>query len=447
MTTLPHHVPDWLLNEDGQIIPIRDAEFWTPGADAMAHCDLCYRRCSIPPGMAGWCGHRFNDNGRMALDAHGVTSALVKQMRGYQADPFLTYKPGALSLFIGGAYCTAGCKFCMSTDIVWNPGKLNWVGGKPGNLAHQGGHYHALAYLHPAGVIETAKQWGCSQVEFGINEPLLTWEYTYDVARLAKEAGLDVVVETNGFSTPEAVQALAPFVDAVDLGIKGSAAPAFYARWMDAPGALTAVFQSALEWKRAGVHLIIGDVIAPPHMQTDREATEAQNRLYGWIADNLDEHTPTLITPMMQPGPQRPGEKRAGGFFLPGTAVDGDMARYGRRLFAALDRAKAAGLHYAHMKRETETITCHSCSGILLRFQSPMKHCEPCIMPTHFCGWWSHEQFVTDGRCAHCGTAVPIVVATAEELAAARPHIGTGFPVEFRQRDVAAGGEWATLNV
>lgn len=442
-------IQEWIFDEENdRVYPIRDAELWTAGADGSVHCDLCYRQCVIPSGAAGWCNFRFNFEGKMALTTHGIIAALVKQMSGYQACPFLTFKPGTLTLFVGGIFCTAACKFCMSTDIALNPSRVAWLGSRPANFATPAGHYHRLAYLHPNGVIEIAKQWGCTRILFGINEPLLTWEYTYDVARLAKQAGLDVVVETNGFSAPEAVQRLAPYVDAVDLGIKGSASPAFYEKWMDSPGALTAVFQSALEWKRGGVHLIIGDVVAPPHMQDEGETIEAQNRLYGWIADNLGEHTPVLITPMMQPGPQQPDkEARLNGLFLPGTAVAADMVRYSQRVYASLGRARAAGLAYAHLKTNTETITCHSCGGVLLCFQSPMKCCDPCLMPTDFCRWWKHEQYVTNGRCDHCGTAVPIVTATAEELAAARQHIGAGFPPGFRQRDATPGAVWKSFNV
>ncbi len=58
-------------------------------------------------------------------------------------------------------------------------------------------------------------------VVFAENEPTLSYEFTYDVARLAKSEVLRVDVYGNGFSAPAAIRKLAPYVDAVDIGIKG----------------------------------------------------------------------------------------------------------------------------------------------------------------------------------------------------------------------------------
>jgi len=79
----------------------------------------------------------------------------------------------------------------------------------------------------------------------------------------------------------------------------------------------------------------------------------------------------------------------------------------------------AAGLAYAHMKRDDEIIRCHACAGVLLAVRSPRLHGQPCTMPTHFCPFWRHEQHVTDGCCDHCGAAVPIVTLTPAAVAAA----------------------------
>jgi len=83
----------------------------------------------------------------------------------------------------------------------------------------------------------------------------------------------------------------------------------------------------------------------------------------------------------------------------------------------------------------------------LLRLMSPCLGCAPCIMPTHYCPWWQHEQHVTDGRCDHCGTAVPIVTLTAEELMETKRHI-TNKPFEIEQIDMKKPEPaWKTVSI
>ena len=47
------------------------------------------------------------------------------------------------------------------------------------------------------------------------------------------------------------------------------------------------------------------------------------------------------------------------------------------------------------------------------------RESDNCTMFDTGCDCWSHTQHVTEGRCDHCGAAVPIVTLPHEELAAA----------------------------
>ena len=425
-------IKDWKLDKLGHAVVTREARYWRPAKGRSVICDLCYRACVIEPGQAGWCKSRVNRSGRLVLSSHGVLSSLALQMRGYQVDPFMTYKPGALSLFVGGTHCTSGCVFCMSKEITWRPDRIPWGYGER-KLA-QGLFFTHRAMVHPKAVIWTAQYLGCSQIEFGINEPLMTYEYTLDTARLAKAAGLEVVIETNGFSSTAAIRELAPYIDAVDLGIKGSADPAFYAKWMKAPGSsVEAVKESALEWRRAGVHLIIGDVIAPSHMQSEEAFNQSVRDFYQWIYDNLGALTEVLITTLNIPGPASSQASDDDRLFLPPTATRLDKEIYQAKINWAICAAHKIGLPYAHNKTALEPILCHACKGELLVFKTPEVYCFPCTMPMQFCDQWDTTSYVTAGHCDHCGAQVPIVSQTAEEreksLAALR-----SFPDEPRYK-------------
>jgi pyruvate formate lyase activating enzyme len=414
-------IPDWHLDDQGRVVAVRDAEFWTPADGGAVDCSLCYRKCHLQPGERGWCHYRVNDAGTMRLTNHGVVSCVVRQMRGYAPDPFLTYKPGALSLFVGGVNCTAGCSFCMSTDISWNPDKVPWAVGEK-TLA-QGLLYGLRAMAHPRMIVDYALRQHAQQIEFGINEPTLSYEYTLDIARMARAAGLDVVIETNGFCGAEVIRALAPYTNAVDVGVKGCADPAFYDRWMKSPGAVPTVLESLRAWRDAGVFVLVGDLVAPPHMQSDDEFEHAAFEFYTWVRENLGNMTPVLSTGIMFPGPQ--GTHKKGLMVTPPHTAE----EYAQRIDAAVVMARRVGLPYAHGKRVHETIRCHNCGGVLLSFWNRSQRpenpsgifCKNCLMPRHYCNWEGHDQFVTDGHCDHCGAAVPIVTQ------AGRPDIPLGY--------------------
>lgn len=421
--------PEPLLWEHGDEHVLAHARplFWSAGEDNRVDCTLCYRRCSLADGERGPCGYRVNEGGRMGLVGHGVVSSVVRQIRGFGPDPFIVFKPGATSLFLGGTRCTARCSFCMSASIVWAPERLKWALPRDQAAGADSAWYGALAFLHPLDAVAAAKEVGAQQVLFGINEPTLSFEWTLDVARLAKEEGLDVCVESNGFTEPEAIRLLAPYVDAVDVGVKGSADPEFYARRMKSPGAVPAVLRSLAEWKNAGVHLIVGDLVASPYMQDDTVFEESARRFYEHLVAEVGPHTPVLSTAIFEPGAMTDGP-------MAGLLVgrDGDRNAYAGRVGRALELARAAGLVYAHTKQALDqTISCHGCGGALLEFTERCTRGwyasglsdgrdDPCVMPRSYCPWWRVQTHVTDSRCDRCGVRVPVVALTPGEQESAR---------------------------
>ena len=56
---------------------------------------------------------------------------------------------------------------------------------------------------------------------FTYNEPLIGWEFVRDTAALAHEKGLVNVLVTNGTAEPDVLEALGPFIDAMNTDLKG----------------------------------------------------------------------------------------------------------------------------------------------------------------------------------------------------------------------------------
>jgi hypothetical protein len=205
------------------------------------------------------------------------------------------------------------------------------------------------------------------------------------------------------FLPPAVIQKIAPYVDAVDVGVKGSLGENFYTRFMRAPGGAEAVKAALRAWRDAGVYLLISDLIANHKMQDDEAHTAAQDRFYAWIAEALGPHTSLLIGHMHAPAD-------ADKLLVP----PGTEAAYMARFDAAYERAHAAGLAYAFNSYTQERMDCHNCGELLLQLRGE-SHCagsDDCTMFRPIgCDCFGHEEHVTGGRCDHCGAAVPIVTA------------------------------------
>jgi pyruvate formate lyase activating enzyme len=186
--------PLWRQAPGGQIQRIRRAEHWHRPASRTAPpgqlaCTLCYRKCVLAPGETGFCGFRGNRSGRMELLSHGIITSLVRQVHGYGPDPFMIFKPGQTSLFLGGIQCTSSCTFCMSAAIIHKPGAVPWAGGREQMITADSLLYGQKALMHPLDAVKAAAEHHASSLTFGINEPTLSIEWTTDVARLARQRG------------------------------------------------------------------------------------------------------------------------------------------------------------------------------------------------------------------------------------------------------------------
>lgn len=409
----------------------RRAEFWRRDENSQdVKCNLCYRLCSIPRGEAGWCKHRVNEQGRMAIPHYGELGRCLRLRLGTGGGGMYSYHTSALAVVVGGIHCTSSCTFCTSANIVWNPDKLPWLpraelGGKSPEKGRWAGNdqgwFYARGMMHVDSVMWMAEFVRATHIVFGDNEPTLSWEHTFDVARVAKRAGMNVVLFTNGFTEAPAIRKLAPYIDAVDLGVKGSLSDAFYARWMRSPGAPAAVWRSMLEWHNAGVHLVVSNLLATPTMQSDDEFIEASKRLHGYVLEHVGEHALIMQGSMHYPTGHRLRRK----YFVPeGPTHQEHLDNYEARAKVARTMARQAGLIYEYAP--DPTFHCHNCGHWILRYAFAGCQNDPCTQFTHYCLCWSHEQHTSDdGRhCGKCGAAVPIKMLPYDKMRQAYKDAG-----------------------
>lgn len=168
-----------------------------------AVCQVCMHHCSLEEGQRGLCGARENAGGRVVCSNYGqVTSLALDPM---EKKPVRMFRPGRLVLSVGSFGCNLRCPFCQNHEISMEK-DVETVFLSPEDLAWKA---------------RECVRVGNAGVAFTYNEPLVGWEYVRDTARLVKGYAMDNVLVTNGTADIGVLEELLPFIDAMNIDLKG----------------------------------------------------------------------------------------------------------------------------------------------------------------------------------------------------------------------------------
>lgn len=162
-------------------------------------CNLCPYQCAIGPSKQGQCGVRINKNGILYTRTYGKIS--TEEVVPIETIPLYHFHPGTNVLLIGTQGCTMRCPFC-------NTWRYSQAGTRTYNLS-------------PEELVGSALKRGVDGVAFGVNEGALDMEFIIDSTPLIHEAGLFVVIATNGFMQAAPLFELMTYTDAAVVGVKG----------------------------------------------------------------------------------------------------------------------------------------------------------------------------------------------------------------------------------
>lgn len=174
----------------------------------MAFCKVCFRHCEIEENGLGFCGARTCRDGEVEAENYGKVTALM--LDPIEKKPVRRFFPGSRILSVGSYGCNLRCPFCQNYGISWSAEAFQ--------------RRETAEYLSPhrlAALAESCRDRGNIGVAFTYNEPLVGYEYVRDTAQLLRKAGLKTVLVTNGTAEPAVLEELAPFVDAMNIDLKG----------------------------------------------------------------------------------------------------------------------------------------------------------------------------------------------------------------------------------
>ncbi|HEM47232.1 MAG TPA: AmmeMemoRadiSam system radical SAM enzyme [Alphaproteobacteria bacterium] len=325
-----------------------EARYWKPEGEAL-RCSLCPHRCLVRDGERGRCRVRENRGGRLFSLIYGhVVSANVDPL---EKKPLYHFHPGKPVLSIGTNGCNFSCPFCQNYAIA-----QGWVDG---------------AEWPPEEAVRLGGEGASIGIAYTYNEPFIWFEYVLDCARLAREAGLVNVLVTNGYVSPEPLEELLPYIDALNIDLK-ALDDGFYKRICG--GRLAPVLETI---KRAASvsHVEITNLL----VTDENDSPEQVAALADWIASEVGRQTPLHLSRYF------PAYK----FKAPQTPLD--------RLLAAWEAARER-LDFVYMGNVVTSVgadtVCPSCGAVVVERQ----------------GYYAKVIGLADGCCSSCGRTLPILV-------------------------------------
>jgi pyruvate formate lyase activating enzyme len=229
----------------------------------MAECEVCFRPCRIPDGSLGFCGARISRNGRTEAYNYGRITSLA--LDPIEKKPLRRFYPGSMILSVGSFGCNLRCPFCQNSGISWSE--------EAKKLAE------TAETVSPELLIElavSAMEKGNIGIAFTYNEPLVGYEFVRDTSKIAKSAGLKTVAVTNGTAEKAVLEELSPFIDAMNIDLKGYS-ERYYEKVLGGNlRQVTDFIESAVKT----CHVELTTLIVPGENDSEEEMRE----LSGWVS-------------------------------------------------------------------------------------------------------------------------------------------------------------------
>ncbi len=247
---------------------LRDALLYEKLEENTIQCNLCAHRCLIKEGSRGICNVRENRDGRLYTLVYG--NLISKNVDPIEKKPLYHFFPGTMAYSIATPGCNFHCAWCQNWQISQMPREMHLPEGQR---------------VMPEAIVEQALRTGSRSIAYTYSEPTIFFEYSLDIAKLAKAEGLKNVYVTNGFMTLEMLEMIQPYLDAANVDIKAFRDES-YRTLMG--GHLEPVLESCKTMKSMGIWLEVTTLVVPGVNDDPEELRELATFIY----EELGPETP-----------------------------------------------------------------------------------------------------------------------------------------------------------
>lgn len=308
---------------------MKEASSYEKREENRVHCYLCRHHCLIEDGKKGICCVRENHSGVLYTRVYGNPCSW--HVDPIEKKPLFHFFPGSRAFSIATVGCNFRCLHCQNHEISQLPRDENHIFG------------HAMT---PGEVVEQAQREDCRSISYTYTEPTMFYEYAYDTAKLAKEAGIYNNFVTNGYIEEQPLTAIRPYLDAANIDLKSFSAD-FYRRICGAH--LEGVLASIKKYKALGIWIELTTLVIPNYNDSEEEF----RKIAGFIADDLGPETPWHVTA-----------------FYPTYKLNDSFRTPQETLIRARDIGLKAGLRYVYVGNmpglEGENTYCYNCKRMVI---------------------------------------------------------------------------------
>jgi len=330
---------------------IREARLWAKLDNQKVHCYLCAHECKISESKYGVCGVRQNVQG--VLKTMVYADLIAAHVDPIEKKPLYHFLPGSTSYSIATIGCNFKCGFCQ-----------NW---RISQLSAKEGYLQSGPEVPPGQVVVDAVKNHCRSISYTYTEPTIFFEYAFDTAKQAREAGLYNVFVTNGYMTRQALDTIRPYLSAANVDLK-SFRDASYKK--NCKARLQPVLDTIFAMKSLGIWVEVTTLIIPGENDSDNELREIAEYLAG-----VDRMIPWHISR-----------------FHPDYEFTAHQATPLAALHRARELGRQAGLHYIYAGNVMEDANTY-CS-----------QCGKPVIERRYMGLQS--LLLQDGRCPYCRTEI-----------------------------------------
>jgi pyruvate formate lyase activating enzyme len=315
-------------------------------------CQICPNRCLLSPGDRSICRSKVNIGGKLYSLAYGNPCSL--HMDPIEKKPLNHFYPGTFIFSIATTGCNFRCLNCQNWEISQR---------KPEEVRR--------AELFPKDVVREANKRSTPSIAYTYSEAITYYEYMYDTARFAREAGLNNVLVSNGFINKGPLLRLTKYLDAANIDLKSFDDHVYQSL---NGGNLWPILDTFKTLHGEGVWFEMATLVVPTYV----DDPEMVKRMCGWILKELGPDYPLHFLRFV---PQYKLTR------LPPTPI--------KTLEQFRDMALKEGIHYVYLGNvpghEACHTYCHNCGRILIQRK----------------GYFLNQVNMNDGRCKFCNTLIP----------------------------------------
>ena len=328
-----------------------EARYYEKLPHKVVKCTLCPRECEVDDMERGFCGVRENIDGTYYSYVHSKPCTI--HVDPIEKKPLFHFLPGTTALSLATVGCNMDCKFCQNWQIS--------------QIRPEQSRYY---FVPPAKMVDTAKENNSVNIAHTYSEPVIFYEYMYDIGVEAKKRKVNNIMISNGYIHPEPMRELCRYLDAVKIDLKAFTEE--YYRDV-CVGELAPVLKTLEILKEEGIWFEIVYLVVP----TLNDSKEEIRKMSRWIMEKLGPDVPLHFSRFY---PQYKLKN------LPPTPV--------KTLDIARDTAMSEGICYVYVgnvsAHKGEHTYCPKCGKVVIERQ----------------GYIIKSMHINNNKCTFCGTKI-----------------------------------------